>query len=301
MNLPASAYWNQRDALASSRQRLMALHAAVGRPNDLHLSQFAHLFAVALEYRPDLILELGRHYGNSTCSFTEAANQLGADSCRVISLCRSPAWESQRPAAVAAVVPDDWFEPLTTYRCDILDFDYQRLLSGARRVMVFWDAHGYNVAECVLGGILPLLADRPHVVIMHDLSDARYCGSQNLQYGSHHLWRGGNGSGARLRIGHIDSAVEQAVAIIDFTTRNDLPLHSADESLHTELFADASKMAELEQMLGDEMIPRLAHWFWFSCNEGQKPLTFPVRRRRPGLVDRLRTMARVLVQGGSRL
>jgi hypothetical protein len=250
------------------------------------LPQFVQLEAFALEYRPDLILELGRGRGNSTCAFTEAANQLnsaeGSESkCRVISLCRSPSWEQDRPPGIAALMPDEWFQPLSTLRGDILDFDYPSLLSGARRVLLFWDAHGYDVAECVLAVILPLLVDREHVVIMHDINDARYEGPVATEYGERYLWRGNDHTGqSRVRLGNIDSVVEQAVAIVDFASRNNLVLHSADESFATENANDVKKSAELQEMLGHKLLNAKAHWLWFSLNEVLGPKTFPKCRPR---------------------
>jgi hypothetical protein len=241
------------------------------------------LVAAALEYKPDLILELGRNKGNSTCAFTEAANQLGPGRCRVISLCDSHSWELNRPAAVAAVVPGDWFKPLRTYSGNILDFDHESLLAGANRVLVFWDAHGFDVAECVLGRILPLLAQREHLVIMHDISDARYAAPESAEYGENPLWRGRAVPGARIRLGNIDSAVEQAVAIVDFANRNKLELHSADESIQTDLVANHYKLREIQEILGSEAFSPQAHWLYFSLNDHPGPYTFPKVRRRSGL------------------
>ena len=231
---PAAALWNQRAALAQSRERLTALQAAVDRPGDLRPAQWAQWFAVAREFRPDLIVELGRGQGNSTCVFTEAANQLG--DCRVLSLCLSPTWEEQTRPRVAKVVPPEWFAPLEARRANILAFDMAAALGGARRVLLLWDAHGYDIADYVLGRVLPLLQGREHLILMHDISDRRYSPSSN-DYGGRPLWRGNNDGETRVMLGHLNSAVEQAVAIVDFTTRNGLELCSSDHSFHTELTA----------------------------------------------------------------
>lgn len=169
-----------------------------------------------------------------------------------------------------------WLAPLQAPETDILEFDYERALAGFDRVLAFGDAHGFAIAESVLGGILPLIASRPHVVVMHDLSDARY---SSPDYGGQPLWTGG-GRGARLRIGDIDSAEEQAVAITDFAGRNRLPLHSADHSLHTELEPDSARVAEMRGRIG-ELFWLEAHWFWFSRNEVTWSCTFPRYPRRP--------------------
>jgi hypothetical protein len=71
---PATALWNQRGAIAAMRDHFEKMSAAIGHPTDLNLYQWAELGAFALEFRPDLILELGRELGNSTCCFIEVAN-----------------------------------------------------------------------------------------------------------------------------------------------------------------------------------------------------------------------------------
>ncbi len=63
---PAGALWRQRHKLAEARPRLDALRAANDDPVNLSPIQYAQLYAATLEFAPGLILELGRHRGNST-------------------------------------------------------------------------------------------------------------------------------------------------------------------------------------------------------------------------------------------
>ncbi len=268
---PGLALWRHRWAVAESQHRIRALRDAVDAPGDLSLYQYAQLLATVLEFQPDLILDLGRGRGNSTCLFTEAANQLGG-SARVISICQSEDWESQTVAQLRAVVPDDWFKPLTALRADILQIDYSQLLEGAGRVLLFWDASGFDIAECVLGAIMPLLAPIRHVILMHDISDSRRVSSDHMSYGDAGLWRGEDGSRATIKIGAVDSAVEQSIAALDFTTRNGLTFESADQSIHTDL--SPGQRAELRALLG-ELFDTQGHWFYFTLNERPGPYHFP--------------------------
>lgn len=274
---PAKAYWNQRLILARSRDRILALSGAVSRPSDLPPYQFAQLFASAMEFAPDLIVELGRGMGNSTCSFTEAANQLSVSSspCRVLSLCNSSAWEEETVPRLRPVVPTGWFAPLDALRCDILQFDFRKALASAQRVLLFWDAHGFEVAECVLGIILPEIASREHVVIMHDMSDIRYGARGLTDYSGRGLWKGVSAGEERLRLGIIDSAVAQAISIQDFTSRNGLTLDSADHSIDLEIARTPEKVDEMRRLLGEELFSLQGHWFWFTLNEHPGPYKFP--------------------------
>ena len=269
---PALAYWNQRHALASSRDRILALSRAVDRPSDCNPFQFAQLMAAAMDFRPDVILELGRGRGNSTCAFTEASSQCGG-AIRIVSICNSGDWTEFTIPRLRGVVPQDWFAPLQIRREDILAFDYTKIFADAGRVLVFWDAHGFDIAECVLGGILPLIAGREHVILMHDLSDTRYASRDEMNYGPYGLWKGKNDwTGPRLKLGIVDSAVEQSIAALDFTTRNRLTFNSADHSIHTDL--TGQQQSEMRALLG-ELFETQGHWFYFTMNEHPGPYTFP--------------------------
>lgn len=275
---PAGAYWNQRHRLAGLKERFSTMSDAVDHKTDLNLYQWMQIAATALEFRPDLILELGRGRGNSTCIFTEVANILGGkEYCSVTSLCLSFDYVTHVIPRLleSRVVGRQWFQPLDCWYTDILAFDYETLLKGKKRVLVFWDAHGFEVAGCMLGRILPQLVDKKHMVLMHDMSDQRYLGPDSVKYNGERLWRGNNWEGPRIILGHINSAVEQAVSISDFSSRNGIELLSADHSNHTEIKPYPEKMNELQQLLGGEFFQLQGHWFCFSLNDYPGPFTFP--------------------------
>jgi len=268
---PGQAYWRQRAALQERLDRLRALRHAVGSGHDLTPPQWAQLVALVLDYAPDLVIEIGRGRGNSSCVFTEAVQGTAG---RVVSQCLSDDWRTIVQPRVAECVPAAWFTPLDVHEGNVLAVDAEALVGGASRVLVFWDAHGFAVAQYVLAQLLPALAFREHVVVMHDLSDARGSSPEQAFYRDQPLWRGNDWSGPRLRLGHIDTAVEQAIAIVDFTSRNGLTLRSADESIGAHIGRDPLAVAEMTARLG-EFFSRQAHWFYFTTNERQGVFTFP--------------------------
>jgi hypothetical protein len=270
---PGRAYWNQRMALAGCRERMAALSRAVDRTSDLSMFQFAQLVASTLEFGPDLILELGRKKGNSLCAFTEAANQLSTP-CRVLSLCDTRDWRKITVPALRQIVPASWFKPAEAIQCDILKFDYANALAGAKRVLIFWDAHGFEIAEWVLGRILPRIAGLQHLVFMHDMSDARYTPPPD-DYAGREMWKGFSAGEARLRIGIVDSAVAQSISIQDFAGRNRITLDSAEHSIDLEINQVPGRTAEMRELLGDELFSLQGHWFWFTLNQHPGPYTFP--------------------------
>jgi len=272
---PAQALWNQREVISSLCERFKILSTAVNSPRELALYQWTQIAAFALEFRPDLIIELGRKNGNSTCCFLEVANQLKATgSCTVLSLCLDDSWQRKTLPNLRPICPPRWFSQGDIRIANILDFDFSPILEKANRCLVFWDAHGFDVAECVLGGLLPSLVQKNHLVLMHDMTDARYEHPQVAYHGAG-LWKGESASGFYFRIGNIVSNVAQAISIVDFASRNLLPLHSASESIQTEDAKDPQRTATLQQLLGDEFFSVEAHWLWFSLHEVLGNITFP--------------------------
>ena len=270
------AYWEQRDAIAAASAQLRRLAVAVNGPNDLALYQWGQLLAATLDFAPTLIVELGRHRGNSTCVFTTAAQALDA---RVVSLCLSERWRTETRPRLSGLVPPSWLSHLEAREEDIAAADFDAIIGEAGRVLILWDAHGYHIAEHVLGRLLPAVADRPHLVLAHDISDVRYEAPAPRPVGERYgLWRGNDWSGPRVRLGHLDSCVEQAVAMVDFTSRNQVVLRTAAEDIHTAIGAHAFRVEQMERTLDDLWAPQ-AHWCHFSLNERPGPYRFPAAAR----------------------
>jgi hypothetical protein len=155
--------------LASRREaveeRFALMHRLVDSPPlDLPIENWTELYDLTLAFRPDVILELGRGWGNSTCVFTEAAGLVGS---RVFSIGfdSEHAWETRSAPRLGQVVDADWFAPLTVLHDDITTLDFEPLLLGSTRTLVYWDAHGGDVAEAVLGRLLPALPAENKVVV----------------------------------------------------------------------------------------------------------------------------------------
>jgi hypothetical protein len=274
---PGTAYWNQRFEVQRTSGRLQSLSDTVDNTVLCTIDQFAQFFAMAREFAPELILELGRGPGNSTCAFIEAAHQL-PNPCRIVSVCNSTLWHDVTEPRLLPAVGSSWFQPLQAVQADILTFDFATVLSGSRRVLIFWDAHGFDIAECVLGKLLPLVSSKDHLVLLHDMSDLRYCGEPEPD-GDYPLWSGDQNGAGRFCIGNVCSKVPQAISIMDFTTRNRLTLESADHSIHTTIANDPQKNAEMQMLLGPMYSPD-AHWFWFTLNEHPGPYKFPATESR---------------------
>lgn len=282
---PATAYYDQRHAIAASSPRLRRLREAIADPVNLSPFQWAQWFAYARDYRPDLVIELGRGNGNSTAALGEALFQSAHG--RLVSFCLSHTWRTRTAPLLAPLVEPEWFSRLDIRTGNMLHEDFAAVVGEARRVLVVWDAHGYEIAALVLSHLLPLLSTREHFVILHDISDGRYLGPEALRYADRELWQGmdwaySGHQESRLCLGWINTIVEQPIAVMDFMTRNGSALQSADHALHEDLGGDAARRAEMERTLAPEDWSLLAHWAYFSLNGLPGPFTFP-RFVRPAL------------------
>lgn len=284
MHLVSRCLIHQQGTITANQQRVRALHEAVDDSTSLSLNQWVHFHALALEYQPDLFIEIGRGFGNSTVAFVEALNHYNPQG-RVYSMCLADSWDAVTLPRLKAFLPDEWFAPLDAQIIDIREVDFERVVGDARRVMVLWDAHGLVVADCVLSRLLPRIADREHLVVMHDISDGRYC-ENPLSYEGKPFWRGQEtgwtSETARLKLGWIDTVVEQTIPALDFLTRNGLELASADHFVKTEISRNPALLQQLRDSYPEGFFSDVNHWAFFSLNDAPGPYNFPAYQAEPG-------------------
>jgi hypothetical protein len=89
----------------------------------------------------------------------------------------------------------------------------------------------------VLGTIMPLIADKPHMVLCHDMEDNRLSTAAG-SYGGKAPWSGMDDwysspdTRARFNINWAVTNVDQIIPIIDFCVRNKITFNSVDEDIH---------------------------------------------------------------------
>jgi len=168
-------------------ERFELMHRLVGSPPlDLPIENWLQLYALVVDYAPDLVIELGRGWGNSTCVFTEASGLVG---CRVVSLGNDSerAWETRTAPRLKEVLESSWFDPLTVLNADITTVDSRPLVRGSARPLVFWDAHGTSVADAILKRLFPVLPSDNRVVV-DDIWPSREKYGLKAKYQAGPLW-----------------------------------------------------------------------------------------------------------------
>lgn len=275
---PAAALWNNRRALADALGELRhvrgTLQSAMGGPRDFVRQQWLQIASCVYDFKPDLIIELGRLHGNSTCAMAVAAKMLRPKPVRILSLCLSGDFNRRsRPYLEKHLDDPSILAPVEALERDILAYDFGPAIAPARRVFIFWDAHGFEVAQAILSGLMRGLQDREHVAIVHDMADLRYLPHGFRRYGSDAQWHGAGSAAPKYIVGDVGTQYDEGIALLDFLGRNGIEFRSAESSYFAEL-AEA-KAAVLAGLFGDDF-SRLGFWYYFSLNEaGARPLTFP--------------------------
>jgi len=202
--------------------------------------------------------------------------------CRILSLCLSDDWFTHTVPPIEGDCAIRLVHASPDRSVQYVGLRGRAGAKNAKRCLVFWDAHGFDIAEWVLGTLMPQMADKYNLVLMHDMSDnrletcSREYGEQGLWVGTDEtIWRGADAINPSLWLGNICSRVPQAVSISDFTSRNRLPLHSAAESLDAEIASNPARMGELRAVLGDDLFSLQAHWYWLTLNDAPGLLSFP--------------------------
>lgn len=203
-------------------------------PGEVNLTrgQAMALSSMVIERAPDLIIDLGTGGGASACTFAIAAGLAGLRSV-VHTFDKFERWPSIE-IKLNGLDRSKW-GPIKTHVVDIEAFDFDMLTPDAESILVFWDAHGHGVASGVLGQLMPCIAEKPHLVVCHDMSDSRLF--KGGSYDRKQSWRGMDdwyahgGSRAYVNIGWTLSNVDQVIPIIDFCSRNQVEFRSVDEDI----------------------------------------------------------------------
>jgi len=290
----AKAYWKHRERLNTSIVWIKQILQKTGSGHLISGYRWTQTCAFTLEFKPDLVIEIGRWHSIFTISLCNHVNMLRPLLSKVISVGPTADWKKDF-RKIKSLVTDEWFEPVSIFQHDIYTFPFEEHIKEAQRILVFWSANGYDSAEFVLGKFLPLIADRQHAVITSLISDNRYLATQQRRYGKHKLWRKQTWDGSFCIIGNVASPTEEAINLVDFATRNGLTLFSADHSLHTEFDGDSERLQQMRSLLGRDFFDIRANWRWFSLNEVPFEPTFPKYEKRRGRLLPFRNSRRAVV------
>jgi len=275
---PAKAIWENRQLLTEWMPEIRGvrsvLQEAMGGPRDFVRQQWLQIASLVYDFKPDLIIELGRGYGNSTCAMSVAAKMLRPALCRIVSCCLANEFNRiSRPYLEQHLSDPGILAPLEAIETDILTFDFNPFIKDAKRVFVFWDAHGFDVARTILTNLLQKLKDCPHVAVIHDMADLAYMPADLRAFDSYPKWMRYGTADPKYVLGNVGGQYEEVIALVDFVSRNKMEIRSAESSYFPGLSLD--QVRELETLFGDDF-SQFGFWYYFSLNWAEgRDLSFP--------------------------
>ena len=263
--------------LEHSAHELREILEKINDPTTFSLSQALCLTALIRSRKPDILIDLGTGNGNSAAIAAYAFETIqSAAKVHTFDIDRS--WlEDAGPK-----LPDSIGTHVVSHKGDLTLFDFGPLLVHSKSAIVFWDAHGHEIAEKVLSEIMPKIWQLPHIVLCHDISDNRFQSREQRAYGNRPPWRGMNyyyraEPTNYVNVGHFQTIVDQVIPIMDFCFRNSVDLQSCDYAvslLATSLKDRFTRILQREGALTDIQMA------YFSL-QGQEWATFPRPRRNP--------------------
>ena len=239
----------------------------VNSPNELTRLQAYTLAAITVARSPNVVLDLGTGLGNSAAVFGTLC-----PTAKTYTFDIDNKWARITLPKLIKYGFAPNVEPVVG---DMTKLDFSKFIGDAKSVVVFWDAHGFSIADLVLAHILPIIAGRQHIVLCHDVS---YINRNFLDYNGKTIWRGTdayyspNSNMSYVVAGWAMSVAEQVISIFDFCERNEMSFHSVDVAMGIE---DKNAFAELGRVLG--ISPMAAfHMGYFTMAE-TKHRRFPAR------------------------
>ena len=267
MNFTQSILINHKDDINKNLKRLKLLKNLINDNVNLSFTQFALLYGAVLEFKPDLILEFGRAKGNSLAALLQGVYEI--KNCSIESFCLSNYWQDVFKK-IKPHVESDWHNCVNIHTIDLTKINFEPVVKNKKKILIWWDAHGYEVAQHIFSSLMPLLMDKQHLVLIHDAYDAR-CLNKQKDYNNLPIYKSEEdcyaGKCAFLRIGWITTACFEYISIIDFLSRNNTELKSLDYDLYQNNIL-------LTSIFKDSFIDEIGITY-FSMNEYTGPYYFP--------------------------
>jgi hypothetical protein len=243
------------------KRRLSPLYPCVNRPVDFSFGDWLMLFSLTLQFRPELIVEVGRGSGNSTCVFLEAAAELN---CPVVSFDRTITGRSWRATErrVRAIKGSEWFRRGQIIKKDFTKVDPRKAVPDeAGRTLFFWDAHGKgkDLGHFMIRRIFPRLQTRPNLIIVHDITDLR---------------GGLLGRNPRYFVrGTFSSGFEELLPLYDFWQSEGIDVSSPADDLATWMTKDFPRIRRITEDFPESSRPILGpagHWVYFQLRRSSQ-------------------------------
>jgi FkbM family methyltransferase len=214
----------------------------------LSVSDAINLYALALAWQPDVIVEVSQRDARLTACVLEIASRVGCAEIRRVALDDIEA----RSLISSFADASPFHEAADRFDRRVVEFSPDVGTAHVRfpcpRVLVVWDLVGLRGSDDVLGTLLPAFASGTVLVALLGVFDTRYIPLSG-EYGASGVddyWQG-----------HLASPSADLLAVFEFASRNKLSVHTGCET------GEALDASDSERALGDALR---------RVGQGKKPL-----------------------------
>lgn len=250
-------------ALVEDAEQLFHLRDLVGRGGDLSGAQWLQLYATTLSFAPDLVVELGRGYGNSTTVFVQASHRLGGVPVVSVGYDFEETWRMETAPRLRGELGATWDAAVELHQIDISRLDFAPIFARGRRILLFWDAHGRRLARRIIRSLLSQIAERENLVAVHDVTDGRYLEPDGI---------------AETIAGRFHSPFEEIASLHSFLSASEIGVETPAESLRRARESRPEDWAALVAALPSGFVEKDllddSHWICFSV-AAQRPHRAP--------------------------
>lgn len=159
-------------------------------------------------------------------------------------------------------VSPEWFDPLRVLKEDILKLNFSDIFASGNHIFFYWDAHGQIWQNMCSPETPPHLRHKRHIVVVHDITYARFFNVAPSYVGADGL--------PRFWLANLVSPFDELIPLYDFLSRNRIPFAMPPEPLNQTLFHDHEHCAELETLWENNFSAptplEAGHWIYFSLN-----------------------------------
>jgi len=272
LNIPWANNSFAVDCLVSSAQstELVAEFQQWSLPSQVYPQwQCFQYAAFARAFAPDCVLQFGRWSGEFTFSLMTGMNCATSSSrSRLWSFCKSILWNrGPEYQKLVTCLGSLWLSRANFIAGLPTNSELAEIVSTAKRILVFWNDPSPEAGDIVLGGVMPLIQNKDHAVIIHGISDGRFGTTPSYE---------GDAAGMMILgdIGDIWSRRIDLPRIIDFIVRNNLQLLSPERAFKNKIDTQRQLVGELQNSIGP-LFSTSAGWHWFTLNGHAMPMFFP--------------------------
>jgi len=234
---------------------LKALSDCVAAPQEFAFSDWLMMGAMALEFKPDFVTEIGRGSGGTTAMLLEVMSRLKGEIFSVES--QTSGWDQVEPK-LRERQPESWFAPLVLMDAPASGLEFDRHLPpGSRRILLVCSYQTEEWLRTCVDRLFPILKGRENLVVVRGVSDLR--GEQIAR------------SSAYSTFGTFQAPTKSFGVLHDWLAANRVTVGSPPADIVAAMHRNPRRWNALRRALLGQAYPLVGaggHWIYFRVPRG---------------------------------